>query len=289
MTSKNIVNLTAISVPLAGTEIIPIWNGVTTTKVSVSDLTAGRLVSTGQLNVVSGTLNFGLGGVGTDNAVMSINGSSAASYGPYLILKRNSIAQWHIGCYSGINGGSSNDLTFYSSGNNIRLYNDVKTMNGNLVQGTAAKGFNFTANTPAAGMTSQLLNWYEEGTWTPTLVSAGGAITLNTALTKGLYVRVGKQVTITGLIYITSVASPTGNLRIGNLPFITAADYGGRSAGSVLALNLKASATTSIVMFATGGSYNAYIAKYANGAQSELGPDVQADASFVFSMTYITA
>ena len=44
-----------------------------------------------------------------------------------------------------------------------------QTLNtGNVIQGTAAKGVNFTANTPAAGMTSQLLNWYEEGTWTPT-------------------------------------------------------------------------------------------------------------------------
>jgi hypothetical protein len=33
----------------------------------------------------------------------------------------------------------------------------------NITQSTAAKGVNFTANTPAAGMTSQLFNWYEQG------------------------------------------------------------------------------------------------------------------------------
>ena len=34
----------------------------------------------------------------------------------------------------------------------------------NVVQGTAAKGFDFSANTPLAGKTSTVLNWYEEGT-----------------------------------------------------------------------------------------------------------------------------
>lgn len=60
----------------------------------------------------------------------------------------------------------------------------------NIIQGTAAKGFNFTANTPQAGMTSQLLNWYEEGTLTPTW--NGGTVTVGEAL----YTRVGRSVTL---------------------------------------------------------------------------------------------
>lgn len=63
---------------------------------------------------------------------------------------------------------------------------------GNLVQGTAAKGINFTANTPAAGKTSQLLNWYEEGTWTPT-VGVETNISSTTVLT-ARYTRIGRIV-----------------------------------------------------------------------------------------------
>ena len=64
------------------------------------------------------------------------------------------------------------------------------TMGDNVVQGTAAKGFNFTANTPAAGMTSQLLNWCEEGTWTPsfTNITFGGVQTVKSAT----YTRIGR-------------------------------------------------------------------------------------------------
>ena len=69
---------------------------------------------------------------------------------------------------------------------------------GNLVPGTAAKGINFTANTPAAGMTSQLLNWYEEGTWTPTVTASTPGITPPTfTSTSGTYTRVGRTVYIT--------------------------------------------------------------------------------------------
>jgi len=68
----------------------------------------------------------------------------------------------------------------------------TQTSNG-IVQGTAATGYNFTANTPASGMTSQLLNWYEEGTWTATDQSGAGlTFTANRTAT---YIRIGSQVT----------------------------------------------------------------------------------------------
>ena len=66
--------------------------------------------------------------------------------------------------------------------------NDVTLSLGNLVQGTAAKGINFTANTPAAGMTSQLLNWYEEGTWTPT--QGAGLTVVGAFVSGGTYTRI---------------------------------------------------------------------------------------------------
>ena len=89
---------------------------------------------------------------------------------------------------------------------------------GNLIQGTAAKGINFTANTPAAGMTSQLLNWYEEGTWTGTLVGSTSSPTVPVTATGG-YVRIGKQVTFNiGFINVTTTGA-AGNVTVTGLPF----------------------------------------------------------------------
>lgn len=93
----------------------------------------------------------------------------------------------------------------------------------NITQSTAAKGINFTANTAAAGKTSQLLNWYEEGTWTPTRngfveVVGGGSIT-----STGVYTRVGNLVTIQAQIVCAGGATISATSGIGSylsgLPF----------------------------------------------------------------------
>ena len=101
---------------------------------------------------------------------------------------------------------------------------NVTVSAGNLVIGTAAKGINFTANTNALGMTSELLNWYEEGTWTPTL-SFGGATTGITYGTQfGQYTRIGRQVTLVAKVVLTSKGSATGLAAITGLPFNAAAN-----------------------------------------------------------------
>jgi hypothetical protein len=93
----------------------------------------------------------------------------------------------------------------------------TQTSNG-IVQGTAATGYNFTANTPAAGMTSQLLNWYEEGTWTPSVSSTVGTITLLGAVS-GTYTRIGRRVFINFSIAITTNGTAAGRILVSGLPF----------------------------------------------------------------------
>ena len=95
---------------------------------------------------------------------------------------------------------------------------DIGFRVGNLIQGTAAKGINFTANTGAAGKTSQLLNWYEEGTWTPTDASGAG-LTFTNAF--GYYTRTGNIVTLMGRVTFPATASGLG-VAIGGLPFTVA-------------------------------------------------------------------
>jgi hypothetical protein len=97
----------------------------------------------------------------------------------------------------------------------ISVAGDVTVKTGNLVQGTAAKGINFTANTPLGGMTSRLLNWYEEGTWTP---GFAGLTIVGTPTYTGKYTRIGRQVTIVLRIQSTgSTASVLGTTYF-NLP-----------------------------------------------------------------------
>lgn len=97
---------------------------------------------------------------------------------------------------------------------------DQTLATGNIIQGTAAKGVNFTANTPAAGMTSQLLNWYEQGNWTPTFTAATPPTGVTYSVQAGTYTRIGNMVNITCFLEISSVGSGgSGGVQVGGLPF----------------------------------------------------------------------
>jgi hypothetical protein len=122
----------------------------------------------------------------------------------------------------------------------------------NITQGTAAKGVNFTANTPAAGMTSQLLNWYEEGTWTPVVYGATTAGTYTTVGVAATYTRVGRLVSIQ--LYVDwSNHTGTGGMNIGGLPF-TSGSFSAATIGYIDAIALTIGATP-LATFASGGTY----------------------------------
>jgi hypothetical protein len=97
----------------------------------------------------------------------------------------------------------------------------TQTSNG-IVQGTSATGYNFTANTPASGMTSQLLNWYEQGTWTPSVRFGGATVGVTYGTGGSAYTRIGNLVTCTAYIVLTSKGSSTGDLEIWGLPYTVA-------------------------------------------------------------------
>jgi hypothetical protein len=192
MADLKISALTGATTPLAGTEVLPIVQSSTTKKVSIANLTAGRDVSTANLFAVSpdGTKQIAFVPGNATNQILgdySSGGNIPLQIGLYTIPAM---------------------LKFETTG-------DV-TVKNNLVQGTAAKGINFTANTPAAGMTSQLINWYEEGTWTP---GAGNQTVVGTYTSNGNYTRIGRQVFFRGqVIGATSIAGAAGTYITG-LPF----------------------------------------------------------------------
>lgn len=101
------------------------------------------------------------------------------------------------------------------------LINDagVTAVLNNFVPAIAGKGVNFTANTPAAGMTSQLLNWYEEGTFTPTILFGGASVGVTYASQTGTYTRIGRQVTLQFDVRLSNKGSSTGAWQIGGFPF----------------------------------------------------------------------
>jgi len=105
---------------------------------------------------------------------------------------------------------------------------DVTVKTGNLVIGTSGKGIDFSANGNTAGMTSEVLDDYEEGTWTPVFQPTTGAFdTLTMDTIASTYTKVGNLVTIGAYIRTDAVVLGTasGSLLLGGLPF-TVSGYG---------------------------------------------------------------
>jgi hypothetical protein len=194
MANSKISALTSASTPLAGTETLPIVQSGATVKVPTNDLTVRniRAAATTGILQVSGPT----AGATRTATVPDANWTAA----------RTDAAQSFTG--------------------------DQTLSTGNLTQGTAAKGFNFTANTPVAGMTSQLLNWYEQGSFTATLTSATPP---TAAITEtAYYTRIGDEVTVHCAFRGVDNTGAAGAIRVTGLPFTSnAAAY---STGSVWCL-----------------------------------------------------
>jgi hypothetical protein len=95
---------------------------------------------------------------------------------------------------------------------------DTLTVAGNIVMSVAGKGIDFTATANSSGnlQTSELLADYEEGTWVPT--DASGAGLTFTTVSACRYTKIGRAVTIQGIITYPSTAN-TATALIAGLPF----------------------------------------------------------------------
>ena len=94
---------------------------------------------------------------------------------------------------------------------------NVEIANGNLVFSTAGTGIDFSATANGSGTTtSELLDDYEEGTWTP-VYKNGGTATYSAQV--GRYTKIGDNVTAWFHLQLGSVGTASGSVIIQGLPF----------------------------------------------------------------------
>lgn len=262
MADKKISALTAATTPLAGTEVLPIVQGGSTVKVSIDNVTAGRAMSSLSGSFGTGTPAYSIGGtqVGitntSANAYLSIYGGVGSTNGGFLL---------------GGNNAENFANLFWSNGSNFMQiattpvsskvqFNIAGVVVGDITTNgfapASGKGIDFSANTHAAGMTSELLNDYEEGTWTPTVASSVGAITSVTAT--GKYTKIGRQVTIEISLSVTDNGTGSDSVRIGGLPYAaesTAYTGSGFNTSSGEASAVGFAATSTLVVYKYNATY----------------------------------
>jgi len=255
MSDKKISQLPASTTPLAGTEELAVVQSGNTKKVSVANLTAGRQVAAGQVNVnlvsasnfaqltvgnrpnatTYGTPAYGAGIIRGFTATPSADqrgtlnlecvSKHALDRGAMLTFSQNYSslvdglefvgAAIKAGAASASNTSQKTYLSFYVNDDNGSSLNEamritdtknVSIANGNLVIGTSGKGIDFSADSSAAGMTSELLDDYEEGTWTPAFISSGGSALAQTST--GTYTKIGNVVHFSFKCTFEAGASP---------------------------------------------------------------------------------
>jgi len=153
---------------------------------------------------------------------------------------------------------------------------------GNLIIGTSGKGIDFSADSSAAGMTSELLDDYEEGTWTPTI---GGTATYN--LQTGRYTKIGRMVYVTAIFQVNIIG--TGSIsQISGLPFGASGYTGAEASLSVSYFNGIASSVVTLFSNATGSDVQFYGLTAAAPAATGINL-FQNSARVDFAGWYITA
>ena len=197
-----------------------------------------------------------------------------------------------------LNGSTSGSVTLESPAVSGTTTLTLPTTSGTFAL-TAAPTFTGQATIPTINLTggqitfpatqsasadANCLDDYEEGTFTPTVTaSTSGSITLKTTLDTLSYTKIGRIVTITGMIGVSSVSSPLGGVVISGLPF------------AIGTLAEEAEGIGIIIIFQDAPTYVGSVINAAADqgttslATSQTGSAVGADDQYRFSFSYVTS
>ena len=244
-------------------------------------------------------------GIGTDNPQEKLHvlGTSSdfvvdtdasglrfGSYGEYdiaLVTGRNTAAN---SSRFYIENGDGEALRITANGDTqVSSGSSLYIANGNLVFSTSGTGIDFSANSNLAGMTGEVLDHYETGTYVPTWTNVVSSPTTyrngidSGTTSNGLsYVRIGNQVTITGAAFwggATSINNTRPNM---SLPFQarqysvsgTIGNYGLGVPTEIHYLNYQNESNVNFFVQDSGGSHD----PFGNNSSGEM----------YFDITYMT-
>jgi len=204
-----------------------------------------------------------------------------------------------VGNAAGVLGGymgspSVNVLTFSEPGGLERMRldaaGDLTVKVGNLVIGTSGKGIDFSANGNAGGMTSELLDDYEEGTWTPVLTPHSGTAPTTSTTNSGSYTKVGRLVTVIGFIQIDAISGVTSGVVNISLPFTPVSTAGYMPSGPVTpnGMNFTRPDIVTITIY-SGATAGFLTANNAGGWDWETFSIFSAADALRFSLSFNTA
>ena len=192
---------------------------------------------------------------------LDVTNTAASKYG---IINTNSAGNPIFGTYA--TGSQHGQLYLYKAtdyGNSTQTIlldtngaSQIKggslELGGNLIVPNGS-GIDFSATSDNAGKTSELLDDYEEGLFTPTWVG----VTQNSSYEVWRYTKIGRQVTVTGSLVCTATTNNTTQVTV-SLPFTASANstngLDAQTVGAVMINNLNLTKVSVVSNVSNGSS-----------------------------------
>ena len=175
------------------------------------------------LTATSGTFSAGVSGTtGTFTGTVTA-GSTLDMNGTELILDADADTS--------ITADTDDQIDFKTGGSDrmsIGSDGHVTISNGNLIM-YSGKGIDFSGTGDSSGMTHEVLDDYEEGTWTPTLPSGGTVSSVGNAR----YTKIGRFVHVGAYFAMSAITNNSSTFYIGGLPYTVRPSSGYHCTGGV--------------------------------------------------------
>ena len=187
-------------------------------------------------------------------------------------------------------GAGAEGLTLSST--SLTVANGLTLTDGNVTL-ASGHGIDFSATSDGSGMSSELLDDYEEGKFTATCANS---VTLHSGSDALLYTKIGRQVHVSGSLRINN-SNGGSAFTINNLPFTSNSDGSSYYSSTTLrfyAWNLpldQSSTTNSTVNFVgrvDPNSTSIHFMQSRDSAATIVLP-ASSDAYIIFGITYFTA
>jgi hypothetical protein len=160
----------------------------------------------------------------------------AANTGAYLYFYNNAATTNGMVIGQGLIASDDNIGLLYNTANAPLSFgtNNIERMRldptGNYLRmASGSGGIQFNGDTAAANA----LDDYEEGVWTMGVSFGGASVAVTYSTNTGKYTKIGRQVTVNGLVELTNKGSSTGDAAITGLPFTIANAFENYAAASI--------------------------------------------------------
>ena len=173
---------------------------------------------------------------------------------------------------------------------------DLEISDGNL-RVASGHGIDFSATADSGGTKeNELLDDYEEGTFTPTFYYVSGTSNVSYTTQEGRYTKIGRLVSISIKMSISNIGSGNNNMRVGGLPFApvnSGVSYDYFNFSAVVGMNIGSGRVpfAQLEDYGGGGRVTMYSYDYSSSSNySEINSSHLSNGlNFGMSGTYVTS